>query len=348
MSTLQSELCAVCSKLNLSFRFPPKEEPFEKWLENWEKQRPHYNWREQDRSFEARWKFLQKKADAKIRRLLDNGRWSGSGSDDGSDYSISGESVEYDEDDVSKPEGDKDSLRNNVAEQNVENTDGDDEEADDDDGDGDDVDTDSDGGSDESEALDGENDRFIDALDSGSDFQDYEDARSHLDSSNDEDEERHFPNDPETLSSGEEMSENKDGDEEETELEKKRRVERDERKREKFLRVLKYLDMDPSQYRVENRPNYKIDISRVMRRKSAEGAESEYESDRQSTINNLLDSGNDYVLERSDKKFERGIRDETDTHWANVSLRHRWMLGTSHSITCIVRPGILVLLLLGN
>jgi hypothetical protein len=336
MSNHHSGLCTVCSTLNLTFKYPPKEVPFEEWLADWEKQRPQYNWRTQDRSWEARWKRRDKRAKAKsearLRRLLDGGRWTDSGSEDETNYSTSTWSDDRDEDDAS----DAGDGGNGVSSE----------------GDGDDVDDTDDGGNDdESKGIDGEGHakEIINGSDSDSDSQSYEDARSCLGGSTDKDgmAERRTARELEVSGSGsgEEESEDDDKDEEEIEHMKKVRAEMDEHRCQMFRRVLEFLGMDPSQYREENRPNSKYAQPYVLKRKTTEGAESEYESDGQLTINNFLQFGPEYALE-SDKKFERGIHDEMDTHRAELSLKQRWKLGTSqYTALSMVRPAVLALLL---
>ncbi|KAJ4182980.1 hypothetical protein NW759_017105 [Fusarium solani] len=328
MSSHHSGLCAVCSTLNLTFKYPPKEVPFEEWLADWEKQRPQYNWRTQDRSWEARWKRIEKKSKARIRRLLKDGRWSDSDSEDDTDYSMSEWSTDCDEDDASDAR-DGGNVRSEGGGDEVDDTDdgGDDDE--------------SEGTNDnKSEGIDegGHAEEIVDGSDSDSDSQSYEDARSYLGGSTDKDgmAERRAARELEVSGSGSgsEVSEDDGNDDNEDEGEdedmKKFRAEMDERRRQTFRRVLDYLSMDPSQYREENRPNYKYAQPYVLKRKTtAEGAESEYESDGQSTINHFLQFGPGYAVE-SDKKFERGIRDETDTHRAELSLKERWKLETHH------------------
>jgi hypothetical protein len=186
-------------------------------------------------------------------------------------------------------------------------------------------------------------------LDSDSDSQSYEDARSYLGGSTDKDgmAERHAARELEVSGSGsgEEESEDDGEDEENIEHMKKLRSEIDERRRQMFRIVLEFLGMNLSQYREENQPNSKYAQPYVLKRKTTEGAESEYESDGQSTINDFLQWGPDYALE-SDKKFERGIRDEMDTHRAELSLKQRWNLGMSqYTALSMVRPAVLALLL---
>lgn len=258
MSNGHSELCAVCSTLNLTFRYPPTEIPYEEWLAGWEKQRPRYDWRRQDRSWEARWKRLEKRTkartNAKLRRLLDGRRCSDSDSEDETDYSMSTWSEDVDEDDVSDVE-DGGSV---VSDED----------------DNDDIYDSNDGGEvdevDKEEGMNGEDhaEEMVDGLDSDS----YSD--SDLDSQRATEIEVSGSG---SRSNDDDKDSDKVEDEEQTEFQKKLRAEMDERGRQRFRRVLEYLGMDPSQYREERRPNSKYARPYVLKCKRTEGAESEYE-----------------------------------------------------------------------
>jgi len=278
MSTTDSDLCTVCSKFNLTFRYPLNEQPFNSWLESWGKKRPWFNWEDGD--------------------ILGN-------------ESLAKRSTDDDDDGVSNTESDDEVfIVGNSFEQSEDTS------------------------SRIYEITNGSDGHCDIASDNGDDdisqpnpgLQCHSDASSHFRSDTIEDGDQYDSDDLKASSSA------NDSDEKDITDMKHVHAEIDEKLEQKFLRVLEFLGMDPSEYRMGNPPGLDSAVPRVMRRRKEDNGYSESHDDDERTINEVLRGGRDYVLEQDEDKFESGIRDEKIHHVAMASLKQRWKLGASQSI----------------
>jgi hypothetical protein len=325
-NSTMDELCSVCKTLNLTFKFPPQEIPFEKWLENWERERPHYNWRTQDRSIEAR-----------IQRRLEELReesWSDSefASDDNmlDSSSVSpdlgGEAADSSPSNVL---GSDDSSNDDSIAQSVPKNRADSEKM-----------------WSDSKSLDDGHD--LSSTENAKDV--YLDAQEHQDSDEDSDpkpyQESYESLNADDLSDGigheclEKLPQQDKEDDADREASLKIiRQEANILAQRKLENVLNFIGLDTRQYRADNLYSDKDGHwrgTRVLKRKEVEDTESGYESDDQSTIADFLSWGRDYAS-KNDEDFERYIRDETDPHWARLALKDRWSLGKSTSLLFLTR-----------
>jgi hypothetical protein len=113
------------------------------------------------------------------------------------------------------------------------------------------------------------------------------------------------------------------------------RQEADRLTQRRIEKVLNFLGLDSKEYHAINLYSDEDGHwrgTRVVKRTEVEGAESDYESENQSTIADSLEWGQEYHF-GNDNEFENGIRDEYSTHLAEVAFKHIWELGWSAVFT---------------